>query len=284
LLRGELVHLLYNQLKHTMKFSINLNELSDTTKEYLLKDPACPPDIFSELARNGSEDIKLRCARDPKCPTEIIQQLVKEGEVYLKDHKEKNRGFLTSSSWGYQIMKVCSFNPNCDTQTVMNILDVIPDEIIHNPAIGEKTLREYYEKEIIEEYCSEVLVKIATNPNCPKDLLVEMASKDFGRFSGSSLEDAIAGNKNTPPQTLVKLARPGLDDDGGRYCDVRRVLAGNENTPIPILYDLIDTDKGYKTSDKARDTLRSIKERLGKEGFEKLEKMHEIMYMGKYFI
>lgn len=263
-----------------MEFSINLNQLSDTTKEYLIKDPACPPDIFSELARNGGEKIKLVCARDPKCPSEIIRQLVKEGNKSLKEYREKNKGRNDPGSWGYQIMHYCGFNPNCDIQTIMEILEVIP-ETISNPYIGEKTLREYYEKEIIKSYSSEVLVKIATNPNCPEDLLVEMASKDFGRFSGSCLECAIARNKNTPPRTLVKLSRPGLND--GSYSDVRRVLAGNENTPIPTLYDLIRTDRGHRTSEKASDTLKSIKERLGKEEFERTQKFQEILHSEKYF-
>lgn len=256
-----------------MDFSINLNDLEETTQFYLLKDPGCPPDIFSELARNGSEKIKLHCARDIKCPTEIIHQLVKEGDKSFKEHK---------CSWGYNIMKACSFNPNCDTQTVMDILDVIP-EIINNPAIGEKTIREFYEKEKGKHQSSvgDVLRGIARNPNCPEDLLIEMArtTKNYGRFSGVGyLEIDIARNKNTPPGVLVELSRYP-DTRNYNFEDIRRAIGSNKNSPIPLLEFIISNSYDHETSDQCRETLNILKKELGEEEFEKTRKGQSLVFL-----
>ena len=270
-----------------MNFSINLNDLEESTKIIILKDPGCSPDIFSELARNGSENIKIHCARDIKCPTEIIHQLVKEGDKSFKEHKEKKGNLMLNCNWGYIIMKACSFNPNCDTQTVMDILDVIP-EIINNPAIGEKTLREFYEKEKEKQQSSvgEVLRGIASNPNCPEDLLIEIArtTKNYDRFSGVGyLESDIARNKNTPPEVLVELSR--YPDTGNyNFEDIRRAIGSNKNSPIPLLEFIFMNSYDYETSDQCRETLNILKIELGEEGFEKTKRIQEILYLKKYFI
>lgn len=265
-----------------MDFSINLNDLEETTQFYILKDPGCPPDIFSELARNGSESIKLHCARDIKCPTEIIHQLVKEGDKSFKEYKEKKGNFMLNCTWGYSIMKACSFNPNCDTQTVMDILDVIP-EIINNPAIGEKTLREFYEKEKEKQKPSvgDVLLGIARNPNCPEDLLIEMArtTKNYDRFSGVGyLERAIARNKNTPPEVLVELSRYP-DEDKHKFEGIRLAIGSNKNSPIPLLEFIIRNSSDHETYDQCIETINILKKELGEEGFEKTKKAQSIIFL-----
>jgi hypothetical protein len=102
--------------------------------------------------------------------------------------------------------------------------------------------------------------------------------------TSSWLECAVARNKKTPPEVLVKLSRYWEGEDYS-YKDIRRSVAGNKNTPIPVLYSIMEIeDAGTHSYDKARETINGIKEGLTEEEFEKSKRMHEILYMGKHFV
>jgi len=272
-----------------MNFSINLYLLSEKTIKELAGDPGTPPDLISYLAKssdlggytNGIADIKRYCASNPSCPHETLLYLIEEGSKHLKDLIE-NRDFHGNCSWGHLIMKECSFNPNCDDETIMNILKEVP-ESISNPRIPESAIREFYAKESAKIYNSDLLSVLTFNPNCPVDILVDLSNRTEGGRTSSWLKCAVARNKKTPPEVLVKLSRHWE----GKNCnheDIRKSVAGNKNTPIQVLYSLIQSDSGWRLSDKAEKTIKEIKEGLTEEEFKKVERMHEILYMGSHFI
>lgn len=264
-----------------MNFPINLGLLSEKTIKELAGDPGTPPDLISYLVKNGSEEVKYVCSSNPSCPFETLLFLIDEGSKHLKDRIE-NGGFQINCSWGYTIMKRCSFNPNCDIETIMNILKEVP-EAISNPRIPESTIREFYAKESAKIYNSDLLSVLALNPNCPVDILVDLSNRTEAGKTSSWLECAVARNKKTPPGTLVKLSRHWE----GKNCNhenIRKSVAGNKNTPIPVLYSLIQSEGSGRLSDKARETIKEIKEGLTEEEFKKVESIHKILYMGVHFV
>ena len=264
-----------------MNFSINLDILNERTIEELAGDPGTPPDLISYLAKNGIPYVKKMCASNPSCPHETLLYLIEEGSKHLKAYIEKG-GFQINCSWGYTIMKRCSFNPNCDVETIRNILKEVP-EVISNPRIPESTIREFYAKESAKTYNSDLLAELALNPNCPVDILVDLSNRTEAGKTSSWLECAVARNKKTPPGVLVKLSRH-WEGKNSNHKDIRKSVAGNKNTPISVLYSLIQSDDGWRLSDKARETINGIKEGLTEEEFEKLKSIQEILYMGKGFI
>ena len=266
-----------------MNFSINIGLLNEETIKQLAGDPGTPTDLISYLAKNGSEEVKTVCSSNPSCPFETLLFLVDEGSKHLKWRRENDR-FSINLSWGFTIMKRCSFNPNCDIETIMNVLEEVP-EAISNPRIPESAIREFYAKESAKIYNSDLLAVLAANPNCPVDILIDLSTRTEAGKTSSWLECAVARNKKTPPEVLVKLSRHWE----GKNCnheDIRKSVAGNKNTPIPVLYSLIqsDSDDEWGISDKAEKTIREIKEGLTEEEFKNLERMHEILYMGKHFV
>jgi hypothetical protein len=266
-----------------MNFSINLGLLNENTIKQLAGDPGTSTDLISYLAKNGSEEVKTVCSSNPSCPLETLLFLIDEGSKHLKWRRENDR-FSINLSWGFTIMKRCSFNPNCDIETIMNVLEEVP-EAISNPLIPESAIREFYTKESAKIYNSDLLAVLAANPNCPVDILIDLSTRTEAGKTSSWLECAVARNKKTPPEVLVKLSRHWE----GKNCnheDIRRSVAGNKNTPIPVLYSLIqsDSDDEWRISDRAEKTIREIKEGLTGEEFFQLERMHEILYMGKHFV
>jgi hypothetical protein len=264
-----------------MNFPINLGLLSEKTIKELAGDPGTPSDLISYLAKNGIPHVKRSCASNPSCPFETLLFLIDEGSKHLKAYIE-NGGSQINCSWGYLIMKECSFNPNCDAETIMNILKEVP-EAISNPRITESTIREFYAKESAKIYNSDLLAVLASNPNCPVDILVDLSNRTEAGKISSWLECSVARNKKTPPEVLVKLSRH-WEGKNSNHEDIRKSVAGNKNTPIPVLYSLIQSDNGWRLSDKAGETIRGIKEGMTEEEFKKLERAHEILYMGKHFV
>jgi hypothetical protein len=265
-----------------MNFFNNLYLLNENTIRELAGDHWTPPDLISYLAKNGIPYVKRMCASNPSCPHETLLYLIEEGSKHLKAHIE-NGGFQINCSWGYLIMKQCSFNPNCGVETITNILKEVP-EVISNPRIPESTIREFYAKESAKTYNSNLLAELAENPNCPVDILVDLSNRTEGGDTSSWLECAVARNKKTPPEVLVKLSRYWEGEDYS-YKDIRRSVAGNKNTPIPVLYSIMEIeDAGTHSYDKAEKTIKKIKTGLTEEEFEKSKRMHEILYMGKHFV
>ena len=272
-----------------MNFSINLDLLNEKTIKELARDPGTSPDLISYLAKSsglggytdGIANVKRDCASNPSCPLETLLYLIEEGSKHLKDRIE-NRAFQINCSWGYMIMKECSFNPNCDVEIIINILKEVP-ESISNPRIPESIIREFYAKESAKIYNSDLLSVLASNPNCPVDILVDLSNRTEAGKTSSWLECAVARNKKTPPEVLVKLSRH-WEGKNSNHKDTRKSVVGNKNTPIPVLYSIIQNEDSGRLTDKARETIKEIKEGLTEEEFKKVERMHEILYMGKHFI
>ncbi len=96
--------------------------------------------------------------------------------------------------------------------------------------VAEQTTKEERLRELTAFSSSDVRRAVAMNPNTPPDSLLQLAKDEVWK-----VRHDVAYNANTHPGTLLILAKDIVED-------VRRRVADNSNTPVAILIELSKDD------------------------------------------
>ena len=186
-------------------------EVPSTREERIVVagDPETPPDIITELAREGDDEILMAVAMNPNAPEEALMEVASRGSG-------KACGRLLERD-------------RLPEEILMTIVDrADPDRSYWSGRIDQRYLEEIVEREdctprvlakIVEKGPAEILIKIAKDPKTPLEILRKLASSN-----NRKVRAAVASNPRTPPDVLLMLASDGDEE-------VRNAALRNPNCP-----------------------------------------------------
>lgn len=169
-----------------------LKKLFEYDKESVLKNSNCPKEIIKEYATrinfyNYDNEERLYVISNPNCPKDRINYIYKKILEISKELEKYMASFLTSNHF-------VTDEENRELDNVRKF-EALCDAILGNPNCPKDILIDLYKN----DFCSDKL--IASNPNCPAWILEELSNCD-----SFEVKKAIIHNPNCPQNVLVKLS------------------------------------------------------------------------------
>jgi hypothetical protein len=195
--------------------------------ESIVNSPEATPEIFKEILKKPlSNDVIRAIITSDKCPLEILEQLL-EFQEDDKDSEESIRGQINQD----KLVELIASSPNSSADLLMKIVKKynvglsfrIFKDIMQNNNVNSEIINKMY----LDTVNPEILHYLANNDKTPPEILSELAKK-------TQFQSIIAGNPNTPANTLSYLAK-----NGAGY--IKNIIASNPNTSIEILEELSNT-------------------------------------------
>jgi len=155
-------------------------------RSYVAQASNTPSETLAKMSNDPSSLVKFWVAQNPNTPADVAARLSSTVDK------------LTSSSMDLPVFNVQEY-------------------IAKSPKASPEVLEKLYNNS--KNYLTHLW--IASNPNTPQSILVEMSTV-------GSYQTRVAGNPNTPPEILDKLSK-------GHDSYQRRLVAQNPNTPQATL-------------------------------------------------
>lgn len=188
-------------------WDITLNTLSEERSphigQYVAAHKHTPVATLVRMSKRGSTLINLALGHNPNTPLEALTTIL---DVAIS-HKKP------------MVIPIIAAHPNASLEMLEKIADSFSEARLHGepPHVSPETARD-------------VNRALAANPNTPTDILEKLAGAGVGfRGANNQTVEAVAGNPNTSPETLLKLTT----HESPR---IRYVAGRNPSTPRDAMY------------------------------------------------
>jgi hypothetical protein len=230
------------------------NNLCTEIRAYLASNPQTPLSIIEKLAKDNNEQVRVGIAQNPNTPASILERLAKETSFDIRQAIAQNPNtpaklvaylqylqvarnaaenpntppdeleVLAShdSNW---ILEAVAANPSTPISVLQQLLSTNPEiSQILQTVVRDSTTPLSRLEQLADMEDNNICSGIATNPNMPMHLKVELA---WSKSASESVCLAFASNPNTPVGILKLIVE---QSHSGRF-----LALSNPNMPVSIL-------------------------------------------------
>lgn len=214
----------------------SLESLGEDEKRNLAKATTDPAILkYLALAQENQRDCFLLAgvAENPNTPLDVLRHLSKDGAGIVTRAVGRHPSLtqetirLFSKSKDYSLLEGLAQNKNTPIDILIELAKCPRLEVQGWVAANHKTplsvLRKFERWQTIDWL-------LATNPNCPTELFLELANS-----TNEDVQWSLIHNKATPVDCLVKLA-------GSKNSGIRSAVCKRKDTPLAALFTAYITD------------------------------------------
>ncbi|HST60584.1 MAG TPA: hypothetical protein VLK84_17930, partial [Longimicrobium sp.] len=192
--------------------------------------PATEPARLDELAAHADGEVREAVARHPRTPEATLRRMVTADESIASTMLENPS--LSASLWpsmveigsGWILERIAD-----SKQAPPDVLRAVAAQVAHRLSADWEGSEDAFDASEVDD----VLEALAGNPNTPAETVVEVARLNAARppDERADLDEALAKHPGAPAPLLAELARS--EDDSAR-----KAVAAHRRTPAEVLQSL----------------------------------------------
>ena len=231
-------------------------------RQSVAANPNCPVDLLKLLAKDKDHSVRKNVADNQNCPASLLEVLAKDNEDWVRCNVAVNPNCPASllkelvKDKDYVVRRNVAVNPNCPVSLLLEVLANDKDDRLHSSVARNSNSPVVLAA--LSSFKWEVRDTVASNPNCPVDLLILLAEDNI-----KDVRSSVASHPNCPVELLVELATDTAKE-------VRSEVASHPYCPESLMLEIFSEPVMSKILAKTESLHPDILEQLGQHDSEQV--------------